>query len=95
MVLLDSSAGQQWRRRHREQTCGLSRGRRGGTNGESSNEMHTLPYANRWPVGSYRPELPPDAGSSNLALCDHLEGRDSVGGGRVAPEGGDIHNTHG
>ena len=34
-------------------------GRRGGTNGESSNEMHTLPYANRWPVGSYRPTQGP------------------------------------
>ena len=29
MVLMNLSAGQQWKRRHREQTCGHSRGRRG------------------------------------------------------------------
>ena len=40
-------------------------------------------------------ELLPDAGSSNLVLRDHLEGRNSVGRGRVAQEGGDIHNTYG
>ena len=31
-----------------------------------------------------------DAGSSNLVLCDNLEGWDGVGGGRELPEGGDI-----
>jgi len=40
-------------------------------------------------------ELPPEAGSPNLVLCDHLEGRNSVGGGWVAQEGGDIHKTYG
>ena len=29
MVLVNLSAGQQWRRRHSEQTCGHSEGRRG------------------------------------------------------------------
>ena len=29
MVLMKLFVGQQWRRRHREQTCGHSRGRRG------------------------------------------------------------------
>ena len=44
MVLMNVLAGQQWRRGHREQTCGHSGGRRGGTNGESSTETYTLPH---------------------------------------------------
>ena len=31
-----------------------------------------------------------DVGSSNLVLCDNLEGWDGVGGGRNIQEGGDI-----
>ena len=31
-----------------------------------------------------------DAGSSDLVLCDNLEGWDGVGGGREGLEGGDI-----
>ena len=31
-----------------------------------------------------------DAGSSNLVLCDNVEGWDGVGGGREVQEGGDI-----
>ena len=30
------------------------------------------------------------AGSSNLVLCDNLEGWDGVGSGREVPEGGEI-----
>ena len=44
MVLMNLFAGQQWRHRHREQTCGNSRGRRGGTNGKSGMETYALPY---------------------------------------------------
>ena len=29
MILINLFSGEQWRRRHREQTCGHSRGRRG------------------------------------------------------------------
>ena len=29
MILMNLFSGEQWRRRHREQTCGHSRGRRG------------------------------------------------------------------
>ena len=40
MVLMNLSAGQQWRCRHREQTYGQKNGEEGegGTNGESSME---------------------------------------------------------
>ena len=31
----------------------------------------------------------------NPMLCDHLEGRNSVGDARKAQEGGDIHKTYG
>ena len=31
-----------------------------------------------------------DAGSSNLVLCDNLEGWDGMGGGREVQEGGDV-----
>ena len=44
MVLMNLFAGQQWRCRHREQTYGHSRGRRGWTYGESNMETYTLPY---------------------------------------------------
>ena len=44
MVLMNLSAGQQWRHRHREQTDGHG-GREGGTDGESSMETYTLAYA--------------------------------------------------
>ena len=41
-------AGQPWRHRHSEQTCGhdgqRGRGGKGGTNGESSTETHVLAY---------------------------------------------------
>ena len=41
----------------------------GGTNGESSIEIYTLPY-----VMLASLNLPFDIGSSNLVLCDNLEG---------------------
>ena len=44
MVLMNLSAGQQWRHRHREQTDGHGGGE-GGTDGESSMETYTLAYA--------------------------------------------------
>ena len=44
MVLMNLFAGQQWRRRHREQTCVHRGGGEGGggTNGESIMEAYTL-----------------------------------------------------
>ena len=41
MLLMNLFAGQQWRCRHREQTCGH---RTRGTDGEDSTETHTVPY---------------------------------------------------
>ena len=47
MVLMNLSARQQWRHRHREESCGHRRRRRGGkggTNSESNTETYALPY---------------------------------------------------
>ena len=45
MVLMNLFAGQQWRCRHREQTCGHRRWEgEGGMNGETNMETYTLPY---------------------------------------------------
>ena len=43
MVLVNLLAGQQWRRRHKEQTCGHIGEGEGGTNGESCMETYALP----------------------------------------------------
>ena len=44
MVMINLFAGQQFRCRQRERTCGVGEGD-SGTNGESSMETYTLPYA--------------------------------------------------
>ena len=44
MVLMNLSAGQQWRCRHREPTCGHSWGREGGMDWKSNTETYTLQY---------------------------------------------------
>ena len=46
MVLMNLFAGQQWRRRHGEQTYGHKRREEGegGRNGGNSMETYTLPY---------------------------------------------------
>ena len=43
-LLMNLFAGQQWRRRHREQTVDTAGEGEGGTNGETSMETYTLPY---------------------------------------------------
>ena len=81
-------AGPQWRCRHRKQTCGHSGGRRKRKGRiESGIEAYTLPYVKYIASGN----LLYDAWSSNLMLCDNLEGCDGVGGGREALERGDIN----
>ena len=47
MVLMNLSARQHWRHRHREESCGHRRRRRGGkggTNSESNTETYAFPY---------------------------------------------------
>ena len=68
MVLMNLSAGQQWRCRHREQTCGHSGGRVGAS-WESDIEIYTLPFGKQKASGNWLY----DAGSANLLLCDNLE----------------------
>ena len=50
-VLMNPFAGQQWRRRHRKQTCRHGREGESETSGERSMETYTVPHANRQPVG--------------------------------------------
>ena len=57
----------------------------GGINWESSTETYTLLCVKQPASGN----LLYDAGSSNLVLCDNLEGWDGVGGGRKVQEEGD------
>ena len=54
----------------------------GGTNGESIIETHTLPYIKQTGSGT----LLSDTGSSNLVLCDNLDGWDGVGAGKEVQE---------
>ena len=56
----------------------------GGTNGESSIETHTLPYIKQIASGN----LLSDTGSSNLVLCDNLDGWDGVGAEKEVQEKG-------
>ena len=58
----------------------------GGMNKEGSIETYTSPCV-KWTASG---NLLYDAGSSNLVLCDNLEGWDGEGGEREVQEGGDI-----
>ena len=70
---------QQWRCRHREQTCGHSRGRRGW---DELREWHGNIYITVCKINSGN--LLYNAGISNPVLCGNLEGWDGVGDGREA-----------
>ena len=59
-VLMNLSTGQQWRCRHREQTCGHSGGRRGWNWIKSSVETYSLPYVkldSQWKFAEWCREL--------------------------------------
>ena len=56
----------------------------GGTNGESNTETYMLPYVKQRASGN----LLYETGSSDLVLCDNLEGWEGVAGEREAPGGG-------
>ena len=72
---------QQWRCRHRKQTCGHTGRGEGGTSGESRVRTYAWPHVKRTAGGSLRKER-------RLGLCDHPEGRDWAGGGRQVQAGG-------
>ena len=62
MVLMNLYAGQQWRRRQREQTYGHGeQEEEGGANGESSMETYTLIYVKQIAGGN----LPYDSGNAH------------------------------
>ena len=78
MVLMNLFAGQQWRCRHREQTCGHSGGGAGGMDWKSNTETYTLQYVKQIASGN----LVYDTGNPKPVLCGDLEGWDGEGGGR-------------
>ena len=86
MVLMSLFAGQQWRRRHREQTCEHSGGRRGW---DALSEEHGYIHMtickidSQWEFALWCREFSP-------VLCDNLEGWDRVGCGKEVQEGVDI-----
>ena len=53
MVLINLFAGQEYRYKHREQTCRHSGGREGGTNREGSTEIYTLPHVKQRASGKF------------------------------------------
>ena len=57
------------------------------TQGKERVEQIERPYVKEIASGN----LLYDSGSSNLVLCDNLDGWDGVGGGRDVQEGWDIH----
>ena len=75
MVPMILCAGQQRSRRHKEQTFGHSRGRRGWLIWENSIETYTFPYAKQIASGS----LLYDSGNPKPVLCDNLERQDGEG----------------
>ena len=84
MVLMNLFAGQEWRHRHRKQTCGHNGGRRGRDDWKSNIATYTLPYIKQ--IASEN--LLYDTGSSNLVLSDNLDGWDGVGVGREVQKRG-------
>ena len=83
MVQMHLFTEQQWRCRHRKQTCGHSRGQI---------ERVTLTCVHYHMQSSIaHGNLLYDAGSSNLVLYDNPEAGDGVGGGREDQEGGGIY----
>ena len=86
MVLMNLSARQHWRHRHREESCGHRRRRRGGkggTNSESNTETYALLYVEQITGG----KLLYNTKSSTWCSVTTLEGWDR-GWGRVQ-DGGD------
>ena len=69
MVGMNLTAGQQWRHRHREQTCGHSKGRRGWDRLREQRGNTCITVCKiREPFN-----LLYDSGSSNPVLCDNPE----------------------
>ena len=86
MVLMNPFAGQQWRRRHGEQACEHSGGRRGW--GKLREEHGNMCITIRKTDGQW--EFSVCCREFNPVLCDYLEGWDGVGDGRDLPEGKDM-----
>ena len=81
MILMNQSAGQQRRHRHREQTYGHSGGRRGWDELRAA-----LKHVHYMASGNFLY----DSLSSNPMFCDNLERWPGVGVGKEVKEGGDI-----
>ena len=86
MVLKNLLTGQQWRNRHREQTCGHGeRGGEGETYGKSNMETYTTIYK----IDSQQ-EFVVWLRKLKQGPCINLEGWDGEGNGREFQKGGYI-----
>ena len=87
MILMNLFSGQQWRNRHREQTCEYEGGEdgRGEMYGESNMEIYNTicKVDSQWEYAIWLREL-------KQGLHDNLEGWDREGDGREFQEGGDM-----
>ena len=88
MVLMNLFAKQQWRHRHREQTCGQCWGRRGRWWDEWREKLGCI-YTSIWKQTA-NGNLLCDSGNSNGGLCNNLEGWELTGRAREIQEGGGI-----
>ena len=85
MVLMNLFPGQEYRLRHKEQIYGHSKEKRGWDELRAALKYIHYHMQNRWPMGGCHITQ-----RANQLLCDSLEGRDGVGGGRETQEGGNI-----
>ena len=86
MVLKNLFTGQQWRKRHREQTYG--HGQRGGE-GEMYGKSSIETYITIYKIDSQQ-EFSVWLRKPKQGLCINLEGWDGDGDGREVQKGGDI-----
>ena len=86
MVRKNSSTGQQWRKRHKEQTYGHGeRGGEGEMHGKSNMETYITisKIDSQWEFAVCLRKL-------KQGLCSNLDGWDGAGDGREVQKGGDI-----
>ena len=86
MVVKNLFAGQQWRNRHREQTCG--HGERGGE-GEMYGKSNMETYITKCKIDRQQ-EFVVWLRKLKQGLCINLEGWNGEGDGRKVQKGGDV-----
>ena len=87
MILKSLFIGQQWRKRHREQTCGHGES---GREGEMYGKGNLETYITICKIDGQR-EFAVWLRKLKLGICINLAGWDGVGDGREVQKGGDIY----